>query len=272
VAALAVAIVAGIAFVRRQSRLAMPLVDFSLFTNPALMSGVLAAAFALFAFAGLQLLMTQRFRFVAGFTPVEAGLLVSVAALGSLPTMLLGGALMHRIGLRLLIAGGLAVAALAILLATFGLAHGLGWVIAGTALAGAGVGATMSVGSTAIVTNAPVARAGMAGSVEEVSFELGSLLAVALLGSLLGAFYTAGLALPAGAPEAARDNIAAALALADAAGAEGRALRSAAASAFDEAFVTVMHAIAGIIAAGALITGAMLRRYGPGSQSSLYPH
>lgn len=265
-------VVGGALFVHRQQRLAEPLVDFTLFRNPAFMSGVLAAAFSLFAFAGMQLAMTQRFQLVAGFTPMQAGMLLSVAALGSVPTMLLGGAMLHRIGLRILIAGGLAVASAAILLMTMGLTQGFVWIVAGTALAGAGVGATMSVASTAIVGNAPVSRAGMAASVEEVSFEFGSLLAVATLGSLLGALFSAGIVLPDWAPDAARDSMTAALATAEAAGSAGDALRAAAIRAFDQAFVTVMYLIAGVVAAGAVITGLLLRQFGPGTQSSLYPH
>ena len=42
------------------------------------------------AFAGLQLATTQRFQLVAGFTPMQAGILVSLAAIGSLPTAMLG--------------------------------------------------------------------------------------------------------------------------------------------------------------------------------------
>ncbi|WP_152064499.1 hypothetical protein, partial [Mycobacterium tuberculosis] len=34
---------------------------------------------------------------VAGFSPLQAGLLVSVAALGSLPSALLGGSILHQI-------------------------------------------------------------------------------------------------------------------------------------------------------------------------------
>ena len=221
---LLVAILAGALFVRRQLRLPFPLLDFSIFRNAAFTSGVLAAAFSLFAIGGVELATTQRFQLVAGFTPLEAGMLVSAAALGSLPTALLGGAFLHRIGLRILIAGGLAAGSLAVLLATWGITHGLGWLIAGLALTGAGVGATMSVASTAIVGNVPVHRAGMASSVEEVSYEFGSLFAVTILGSLLAYLYT-----------------------------------------------VVMYVAAGVLAVGALITGILLRRYGPGSQSSAYP-
>ncbi|MDG9415072.1 MFS transporter, partial [Streptococcus pneumoniae] len=83
--------------------------------------------------------------------------------------------------------------------------------IAGLALTGAGVGATMSVASTAIVGNVPVHRAGMASSVEEVSYEFGSLFAVTILGSLLAYLYTVNVVFPAGTSEAARDSMASAL-------------------------------------------------------------
>lgn len=270
-AALLVTAAAGFLFVRRQARLPFPLLDFSIFRNPAFSSGVLAAAMMMFALGGIQLVTTQRFQLVAGYSPLEAGLLVSAAAIGSLPTALLGGALMHRIGLLYLIAGGLGAGSLAVLLTAWGLSQGTGWVLAGMFLTGAGLGAAASVASTAIIGNAPVHRAGMAASVEEVSYEFGGLLAVAILGSLLSALYTLGIALPEGAPVEARDNIATALTLAAGDTANGPALVAAASAAFDNAYLVVMYVGAALLAAGAIVTGVLLRRYGPGSQSSLYP-
>lgn len=142
----------------------------------------------MFTIGGMELVTTQRFQLVAGFTPLQAGLLVSAVAIGSLPTALLGGAFLHRLGLRVLIAGGLAAGAIGALATTAGLHLGLGWLAAGMVLNGAGLGAVMAVASSAIVGNVPPAQAGMASSVEEVSYEFGSLIAVALLGSLLGRF------------------------------------------------------------------------------------
>ncbi len=268
--AFVVAVVASILFVRRQSRLTFPLLDFSIFRNAAFSSGVMAAAFAMFAIGGIELVTTQRFQLVAGFSPLEAGLLVSAAALGSLPTAMLGGAFLHKIGLRILIAGGLAAASLAVVLATWGVTHGLGWLIVGMVLTGAGVGAAMSVASTAIVGNAPVHRAGMASSVEEVSYEFGSLLAVAFLGSLLSAIYTFSIVMPVGAPEAVRESMGGALALAAEAGPDGQAIIDAASQAFDRGYLTVMYVVAVVLAVGALVTAVLLRNYGPGSQSSIY--
>ncbi|HIE5648699.1 TPA: MFS transporter, partial [Stenotrophomonas maltophilia] len=71
-AASVLALMAGAAFARRQQRLPHPLLDFAIFRNPAFLAGTLSAVFTLFAMAGLQLLTTQRFQLVAGFTPLQA--------------------------------------------------------------------------------------------------------------------------------------------------------------------------------------------------------
>ena len=71
---------------------------------------------------------------------------------------------------------------------------------------------------------------------------------------------------------AARDSLPNALSIADEMGADGIALKQAASTAFDRAFLMVMYVVAGVIALGALFTGVLLRSYGPGSQSSHYPH
>lgn len=269
VAASLVAAVAGFTvFVRRQRQLERPLLVFSIFRNPAFSAGVLAAAFAMFAVAGMQLVTTQRFQLVSGFTPLEAGLLVTAVAVGALPTALIGGAYLHRIGLRVLIAGGLALSATGVVITVLTFDGGLGPLIAGLLVTGAGMGAAMSVASSAIIGNAPAERAGMAASVEEVSYEFGSLTAVALLGSLTTAVFTAAITLPPGAPEQAKDSLVEALVVAQG----DPAIVSAAHSAYDTAYVVVLIVVAVILAVGALITRRLLRRYGPGSESFASPH
>ncbi|EOY4561556.1 MFS transporter [Pseudomonas aeruginosa] len=269
-AALAVAAAGGWLFVRRQARLRSPLLDFKIFRKPAFSAGVLAAAFAMFTIGGMQLVTTQRFQLVAGFTPLQAGLLVSAVAIGSLPTALLGGAFLHRLGLRVLIAGGLAAGAIGALATTAGLHLGLGWLVAGMVLNGAGLGAVMAVASSAIVGNVPPAQAGMASSVEEVSCEFGSLIAVALLGSLLGALYSMGVSLPPDVPDAARAGIAQALEIAQASEPVNTALVESASSAFDRGYLVVLWVIAGVQALGALVTAWLLRHHGPGTATATH--
>ena len=172
-------------FARRQRRLPYPLLDFAISRNPALAAGVVAAGLAMFTFAGVELSTTQRFQLVEGFTPLQAGFLVAAIALGSLPGSLLSGAVLHRTGPRPLISGGLLVAAAGILSAVLLLPLGWGWLVAGLLVAGFGLGFVMSAASSAIMGSAPAHRAGMAASVEEVSYELGGLTAVAVLGNLI---------------------------------------------------------------------------------------
>nr|BFF20198.1 hypothetical protein GCM10025730_37190 [Promicromonospora thailandica] len=259
-------VVAWWVFVRRQRRLPFPLLDLSIFRNAAFASGVLAATIAMFAMGGLQLATTQRFQLVTGFSPLESGLLVAAVAAGSLPSSLLGGMFLHVVGLRVLIGGGLGVGAIGVGWTLVGVEHGLFWLLGGLLVTGLGLGAAMSVASTAIIGNAPARRAGMASSVEEVSYEFGSLAAVALLGSLLTTVYTLTVRLPEGAPpEAARS-------MTDALTAEGTGpeVLDAAFQAFGNSYEVVMIVCAGVLAVGSVLTTVLLRRYGPGSESSAY--
>ncbi len=258
------AIIGGVLFVRRQRKLDDPLLDFAVFKNRAFTAGVLTAAFAMFAIGGVQLVTTQRFQLVEEFTPLQAGLLVAVIAIGSLPTALIGGATLHLVGLRTLIGGGFALATVGLVIATFGAQSSLGLLIAGFAVTGLGLGATMSVASTAIVGNVPARKAGMASSVEEVSYEFGSLIAVAVLGSVLSLLYTSRIVLPAGAPEGAADSMGAARELAGG----NQAVIDAASTAFDSAYTTILIVVAIVLAVGTVVTGWLLRRHGPGSQAS----
>ena len=266
IASLLTAAIGFTLFARRQRRLAEPLIEFSIFRNPAFTSGVLAAAFAMFSISGIQLVTTQRFQIVSGFTPLEAGLLVAAVAIGSLPTAMLGGAFLHRVGLLALITGGLLLATAGSIIVIIGFQTTFGLLVTGLIVTGAGLGSAMSVASSAIIGNVPVRKAGMASAVEEVSYEFGSLTAVAILGSLISFLYSARITLPAGAPESAKDGIAEAFQVAD-----GNAdLIAAASTAFDAAYLSIMIIIAAVLAVGTIVTGVLLRRYRPGSQSQLH--
>lgn len=261
----AVAVAGGYAFARRQRGLSYPLLDFAIFTNPAFRTGVLAAALTMFAVAGLQLVITQRYQLVAGFSPLQAGLLMTAIAVGAALTSVVAGAVLHRVGLRIIITGGLVLGAMGAVGVTATVGHSTTALALSLALVGAGVAAVMAVASTAIVGNAPRHRAGMASSVEEVSYEFGNLLAVSLLGTLLSAVYAASIRLPQGAPTAAGDSLADALRTA----ADDPAVLQAAMSAFDGSVRAVAAVVAAVLAIGAAFAVIALRNYGPGSAASL---
>jgi DHA2 family multidrug resistance protein-like MFS transporter len=129
---------------------------------------------------------------------------------------------------------------------------------------------TISVASTAIMGNAPANRAGMAASIEEVSYEFGTLSAVTILGSVVTAVYSATVRLPTGVDEFARDGLAQATTVASNSPEHAEALLQAAGTAYDQAFLTVMMLVTAILLVGAVTTGLLLRHYGPGSQASLH--
>ena len=190
--AVVAAAVAGWLFLRRQRGLAHPLLDLDLFRRRQFSAGVISALVAMFITAGLQLLITQRYQLADGYSPLEAGLLVSVIAVGALPASFLASALAHRRPARTLLLSGFTVTLVALLVLIISPPSFI-YAVAGALLfAGFGMGLMMTVASLSIINGAPRHRAGMASAVEEVSYELGALMAVALLGSLLAMFRNAG--------------------------------------------------------------------------------
>lgn len=131
---------------------------------------------------------------------------------------------------------------------------------------GFGLGGTFAVASAAIMGNAPPRKAGMAASIEEVSYEMGSLSAVALLGSLLTFVYATVVRLPDGTPAAAGESIADALGIADG----DLDVIAAATSAYDTAYLVTMIVLAVMLASGAALTNRLLRAYGRGSEAMEY--
>ena len=253
-----------VTFVRRQRTLADPLLDFAVFRNKAFSGGVLAAAFAMFTIMGIQLVSTQRFQLVEGFSPLESGLLVAAIAVGTLPTAMIGGAFLHVVGLRIFIAGGLGLGAIGVAVSIAAIsADVLGVLIAGLVITGLGLGGAFAVASTAIIGNAAPNKAGMAASLEEVSYGFCSLSAVALLGSLVTLIYSATISLPDGAPASAGNSLSEALAVAGG----DPAIVQAAHTAFDHAYLVTMMVIGAALVLGAIVTGRLLRAYGPGSAS-----
>ncbi|EBS6151399.1 hypothetical protein DVG40_21275 [Salmonella enterica subsp. enterica serovar Inganda] len=85
----------------------------------------------------------------------------------------------------------LGIAAIGLTLYTLAWMHTLlFWQLAALGLTGFGLGGVMSVGSTLIMINAPEDKAGMAGALEGISYELGGTLGVAVMGSVIASVYT----------------------------------------------------------------------------------
>ena len=179
-------LIGGYAFSRRQAQLTEPQLTLDVFKNPLFSAGVLGAGLAMFVIAGVELTATQRFQLAVGFSPLEAGLVTATAAISAMPTSILGGATLHKLGFRPLISGGFILITLSMALAVYStLADAFALLMCAMVGMGLGAGLVMSVTSTAIIGSAPKAKAGMASAIEEVSYEFGTLVSVAILGSIL---------------------------------------------------------------------------------------
>ena len=192
--ALAACLIGAILFTRRQHKLKEPLLTFDIFRSPIFSGGVLAAAGAMFGMAGLEMTTTQKLQLVDLYSPLHAGLIISLIALAALPMSALGGANLHRWGFLPIIAGGFLAMAAGIGCVVWGGTHEVfPAYLAGLFITGLGAGFVMSVSSTAIIGAAPASRSGMAAGVEEVSYEFGTLLSIAVTGSVLPMLYKSGL-------------------------------------------------------------------------------
>lgn len=120
--------------------------------------------------------------------------------------------------------------------------------VCGLALVGIGAGMVMSVSSSAIIGSAPVSKAGMASSVEAISYEFGTLVSVAVLGSLMPMFYAMN------APDAVAHDVDH--------GVDHAQYGAAAVEAYDTAYLLVIL-IAGIVAVLAAVITARCFRGNP---------
>jgi len=256
--------VVGVAFLwvfaRRQRRAVTPLIDFTLFRHPVFLSGVLAALTTAVALIGTQLVMTQRMQLVLDMTPLQTALFFLPFPLGAFVAGPLSGMSLHRFGTTRVMSFSMLLSAGVLFLYAAFYTASLPVLMLLLAIMGLGLGAAMTTASNAVMHNAPAQRAGMAASVEEVSYELGGAMGVTFMGSLMSVVYAASLTLPgslSGIAPMAYDSLDEALVLAqtlvpdmpDAA----HQLVLLARSAFDQAFVAVLLASATLLTGVALV-------------------
>ncbi|WP_207102432.1 MFS transporter [Paracoccus shandongensis] len=208
-----VGLAALVLFFRRLRRSADPMIDLTLFRDPRFAGGVIGAVVSAAALLGVQLAITQRLQLVQGLSPLQAGLFVLPIPLASFVAGPVAGLMLGRVGAGRLLAATLAISGAGILVYWAGVGQPA-VELASFAVMGAGIGAAMTAASSAIMLNAPADRAGMAASIEEVSYELGGALGIAMLGSLMAGIYSASFAAAGGWGPEATDSLDGALALA----------------------------------------------------------
>ncbi len=196
-----VGVVALVWFVRRQRRLAHPLVDVRLFSSGPFTGAVLGMLLSVFGLAGALFFFSQYLQFVKGLEPLQAGLFELPATLSALVAALLAGNVMRRFGRGPVTAVGLLAIGVGMAAIAFILDSQVYLVFAvPLILIGAGDGVALTIASDTVLAVAPKDRAGAASGVSETGYELGTALGIALLGSVLTAVYQGTLKLPSVVP------------------------------------------------------------------------
>ncbi|MGO1161558.1 MFS transporter [Brucella pseudogrignonensis] len=261
--ALIIGLIATTIFVRRQFASTEPLIDFSLFNNRLFSTGVFAALVASGSLTGMELVFSQRLQLIEGLSPLQAGLMILPIPLAAFVAGPLAGIQLPRLGAGKVLWTSLGITAAGIIIYSLTYKKEPMFYITGLTILGFGVGAVMTAASSAIMGNAPIEKAGMAASVEEVSFELGNALGVTIFGSILSAFYTASFVLPAGSniPPIVRDSLDEALLAAQSMPAgDANALITLASQAFENAYVAVIVSAAILLLIATVATYIVQRR------------
>ncbi|MFG1990932.1 DHA2 family efflux MFS transporter permease subunit [Actinoplanes sp. NPDC048988] len=169
-----------------ETRVEHPLLPMRLFRNSALTIGTVLTAVNFFVLLGSIFYVMLYLQNVRGYTPVMAGVLTLPLSLASVVASPLGAALTDRFGPRLTMPLGMALQALAsfgFLLLRTDSPYAVMW--PSFILLGLGVGMIMAASSEAIVGNAPVRDAGVAGGLQATALQIGGALGTSVLVSLI---------------------------------------------------------------------------------------
>ena len=211
----------GIAFIRRQSKLADPLLDLKLFRIPTFSVSVGTNALGGFIAFGSFLYIAQYLQLVLGLSPLQAGLWSLPSSLAIVFSSMVAPAILRGIRPAYAAAGGLTLVAVGLsLLTQVEPVGGLAVLVAGSVVFALGLGPLFILTTDLIIGSAPPERAGAASAISETGAELGGAMGIAILGSIGTAVYRGAVAeaipaeVPAGAASAARDTLGGALSVA----------------------------------------------------------
>ena len=190
VASVVAGIVLGVLFVIRQRRLADPLVDLTLFRQPAFGAALSVNIFGFFAAFGSFLLIAQYLQLVLGLSPLAAGLWSVPSAVAFIVGSTVTPILAERLKPAHVMAAGLLVATLSCLALTGVFAPvSLPVLVAAGALMSLGLAPVFTLTTDVILSIAPPAKAGAASGLSETASEFGGALGIAVLGSVATAVY-----------------------------------------------------------------------------------
>jgi DHA2 family methylenomycin A resistance protein-like MFS transporter len=193
-AALVVAVLAGVLFVRVERHSAGPMLPLQLFKLTGFTPAVLFGVFVNFAYYGVIFVLSFYLQKVRGFSVLHAGLIFLPLTGTFLFANITSGWLQARVGSRLpMIIGGLIGGSGYALLGIFGVSESASFwaMLPGLALIPAGMGLAVPAMTTSILASVSKQQAGTASAVLNTARQVGGAMGVAVYGALVATPSTA---------------------------------------------------------------------------------
>lgn len=260
--ALAAGVVLLTGFVWHERRTEQPSLDIGLFSDARFSAAIAAIGLAFFAGMGTLFFLTFYLQLVRGFSPLQAGLLMTPFAVAQLVFAPRSAAMVRRFGPRAVCTVGLSLVTIALAgYAFIEVTTPVGVLLALTFLQGTGMAHVVPPSTESIMSSLPPQRAGVGSAVSNTFRQVGGALGVAVLGAVLSAVYRRGVSdaldgLAEPDRREAAESISGAYGVAATAGPEAAGLIEAA----NQAFVTAMHwaAVGSAVVASAATVVVML--------------
>ena len=213
-AALAIGVVAGLAFVGWELRRREPMLDPRLFRHRALSAGTLTITVQFFAAFGFFFILLQYLQFITDRSPLEAAVALLPLPFVLLPIARNAPHVAQRIGFRRVAPVGLLFMAAGFGLLSFLEADSPYWfLVSGLVLFAIGMGLAGTPSTTAITSALPPAKQGVASALNDTARGVGSAFGIAVLGSVLNGAYRDGMTdAVAGLPSAIAERVLASIA------------------------------------------------------------
>jgi MFS transporter, DHA2 family, multidrug resistance protein len=267
ITSIALGLVVGALFVRRQTRLVEPLIDLRLFRVRAFSASLAVYTLGILVLFGAFFFIFQYLQLVAGMSPLRAGVVTLPFSAAFIVGAMMAPAIVKRVSPADVMAGGLVLATIGFaMLAQVDADSDVVLLISSTVVFSLGLGPLFTLANDLIIGSAPPERAGAASGISETGAELGGALSIAILATLGTAVYRNQLgdelpsSLPPEASEAALSTLGGAVAVSEELPtALGDQLLTSAQDAFTVG-LQVTALVSAVIAAGTAVLAAVLLR------------
>ena len=268
-------LVIGYFFVRRQQRLADPLIDLRLFREPAFSASLATYMLSVFVVFGMSLLTAQYLQLVLGLSPLVAGFWTLPGAVGFIVGSLSAPVMVRKVRAPILMGACMVAAALGFVMLTQvhpdSRAGGLAMMVTGQVILSIAIAPVVTLATDFVVGSAPPEKAGAASAISETSAEFGGAVSIAVIGSIATAVYRRAMAqmdfdgVATDVVESARRTLGGAVAAADHLPAEaGEQVLSSAREAFTDALQLTAGINVVLSLVAALMAVVLLRIVGSG--------